>query len=362
MVKSLISEGDLYHEWLFSMATPYLEQLLGKSILLTGMTGLFGAPVINFLWRYKVLNGDDAPIWVLTRNANKFRINYSKQLESGLFVPIEGDIRSFYFSEVVDYIVHGASVSNEEKFFGVEASERFDVIFSGSRHLLELAVKANAKKILFISSGSVYGGGNNHHAPIKESCISAPDVINDPEACYSEAKRASELQHIIWSYTNDIEVTIARCFSFVGPLFPLDINYSIGNFIRDVLYSDAIRLTGDGTAVRSFMYTYDLAVWLLCLLVEGGNRSAYNVGSEQSVSILELAEIVNKSLNSKLPIKFSERLNNVKGGASGASNWYVPDTNKVSEEYGLKAWTSLEEAIKMTVKYKKCYEFPGTGV
>ncbi len=346
-----------HHEYLFEQAVPYMQPLLGQSLLLTGMTGLFGLPFLEFICRYKAELEDVSPIWVLTRDSRKFRNKFPQLANNSFLRTIEGDIRSFVFSQgAIDYVVHAASVSNEEKYHGVASSERFDVVLSGTRHLLEVAVKSRAKKILFVSSGSVYGGGDIHSGPTAESCQMAPDVISDSEACYSEAKRAAELQHIICSNTYGVDVTIARCFSFVGPLFPLEINYSIGNFIRDALSGSVIRVTSDGMSIRSFMYTYDLAIWLLCLLVHGENRSAYNVGSEQAISIRELAEAVRLRLNPEASVSINHECEKQKGTQSGASNWYVPSTEKARTRYQLQEWTPLEQAIEFTARYALDYD------
>jgi len=346
---------DNHHNKLYSKAYKFLENLKGKSILLTGMTGLFGIPMIEFLCRFKESINDQTKIYILSRNRVQFIHKYSqKSFHKFNFVEIiEGDIKDFSFNYDVDFIIHGASTSNREKFEGISASERFDIIFSGTKNIIDIAESSKAQKVLFVSSGSVYGG-TNQEKKIKtnERVMNAPDVINDSEACYSEGKRVAELMLSIASKEKNLNFSIARCFSFVGPGIPLDINYSIGNFIGDALFSDSIKLTGDGSPVRSYMYTYDLAVWLLCILTNSNNKSVYNVGSDEEVSILNLAKKVGSVLNPNIVI--NRNMGSIKGVVnSSASNYYVPDISKARNELGLQIYTSLKDSILLTALHEK---------
>ncbi len=330
-------------------ANKYLHNLNNHDILLTGMTGFFGRPVIDLITTYRKSNSCHGKLFVLTRDIFKAKSRLiDLYLDDIIF--IEGDVRNFEFIGDLDYIIHGASVSNKEKFSGASELERFNVIYEGSRNILDIARINNVKKLLYISSGSVYGKPSSG-LNIKEDFTSAPDVLNDPEACYSEGKRSAELLHKIYANKDNFDYTIARCFSFIGPGMPLDINYSIGNFIRDSLYEKRILIKSDGKAIRSYMYTYDLALWLIFLLFNGLDGHAYNVGSEREITIKELAILVKEIVNPDIDISIMNEQIDHSGSNSAAAHRYIPDTTK-ARRLGLEEWTELRTAIINTIQFQ----------
>jgi dTDP-glucose 4,6-dehydratase len=134
----------------------------------------------------------------------------------------------------------------------------------------------------------------------------------------------------------------ARIFALLGPLLSLDIHFAAGNFIRDVLAGKPVQVQGAGTAVRSYLYAADLTVWLLAILLRAERGSVYNVGSEEGVSIADLARRTAATLG---------------GGAVDIlgkpdPGWnpgrYVPSTEKIRRELGVSPSVGLEEAIRRT--------------
>ena len=135
---------------------------------------------------------------------------------------------------------------------------------------------------------------------------------------------------------------------FIGPKLPLDIHFSVGNFIKSALLDEPIYLHNQAPVYRSYMYTYDLSIWLAQLLANGKEFSAYNVGSDRYISIQNLAELVIKCLNSNSNIEYSCEAQKGQNLKSSASNFYIPNINKSRVELGLDLWTNLEESVKST--------------
>ena len=182
-----------------------------------------------------------------------------------------------------------------------------------TRRVLEFAQSRHADKLLYTSSGAVY----RHQTE------------------YAQLKRTSE------SVLGKSAV-IARLFAFVGPYLKLDANFAIGNFLHDVLNGDPIRIQGDGTPVRTYLYAGDLAAWLWTLLIEG--QGVYDVGGNEPISIADLAHRV-----AKLTVPETE----VKILGVSEPDRYIPDTARAKLEHNLQTWTPLDEAIRRTYDWNR---------
>ncbi len=234
-------------------------------MFITGGTGFFGHWILeSLLWANDILDLD-VKIVLLSRNPDAF----SKKNPQLAYHPavswIQGDVKTFDFPEgQFSYVIHAASEGNVRL-----AQENpillFDTIVEGTHHVLEFARTHGTRKLLFTSSGAVYGRQPPELTHIPEDYSGAPDVMN-PRSAYGEGKRAAELLCNLYSQQFGLETKIARCFAFVGPYLPLNANYAIGNFIRDAINGGPIVIKGDGTPYRSYLYAADLAIWLWTIL------------------------------------------------------------------------------------------------
>ncbi|MCP9808653.1 NAD-dependent epimerase/dehydratase family protein [Cyanobium sp. HWJ4-Hawea] len=137
-----------------------------------------------------------------------------------------------------------------------------------------------------------------------------------------------------------MEAVAAKCLAFVGSVLPLDVHFAIGNFIRDALTADAVTVAGDGTPQRTYLDQTDLAHWLFTMLEHGSSGQAYNVGSDEVISIADIAHLVRDLLAPEKPVH-----NLGKPNPAGVHNRYVPDITKAQRELGLRVTVPLAEAI-----------------
>jgi dTDP-glucose 4,6-dehydratase len=224
----------------------------------------------------------------------------------------------------------------------------FDTITVGTRRVLDFAASAGTRRLLFVSSGAVYGAQPPELTHVNEDYRGAPDSL-DPRSAYGEGKRVAEWLCALAGQEHNLEIPVARCFAFVGPRLPLDAHFAVGNFIRDALAGAPIHIAGDGTPFRSYLYAADLAVWLWTLLLRGSGARAYNVGSPVGLSIAEVAETVRNALGVSAPVRIaSPAPAPVRFPAR-----YVPDVTRAAQELGLRPLIDLAEGVRRTAQWAR---------
>jgi len=328
---SPLPEEDLEH--VLTHTKPLWEELRGGRIFVTGATGFFGIWLLEtFLHANERLNLG-AELVGLSRDPAAFAAKDPHVTNHPAIKMYAGDVRDFIFPKgKFSHVIHAGTTSSAP----VPPLEMLETIVQGTRRALDFTVTSGAKKFLFVSSGAVYGEAPSEQHHFSENDHTAPDPMQ-PSSVYGEGKRLAELLCRLYYENHQLETTIARCFAFVGPHLPLDAHFAVGNFLRDALEKKPIVIKSDGRSERSYLYAADLMIWLWTILFQGEPCRPYNVGSERSISIKGLAELVQQALQIEQKIEI---------GTGGKTSFYVPDTKRAQQELGLKEWVSLEEGVR----------------
>jgi dTDP-glucose 4,6-dehydratase len=336
----MLSKEDIDH--VLTHTSPIWEKLRGARLFVTGGTGFVGKWLLESFVAANEQYSLRAEAVVLSRRPSDFK-NMMPHLAVNSGITLwQGDVRNFDFPEHdFTHVIHAAT----DVVAGTEALETFDVTVSGTRRVLDFCKMRQVEKLLLLSSGAVYGRQPVDLEHVTESYVGAPQTMVMSSA-YGIGKRASEWLACAYSAGDGAEVVIARCFAFVGPYLPIDKHFAIGNFIRDALAGGEIKIGGDGTPLRSYLYAADLAVWLWTILVEGKNGAVFNVGSDQGISILDLARTVAQV--SSHPLKISVAKPPIPGAAPEK---YVPDVSKARAELGLDVLIPLTDSIQRTMNW-----------
>ena len=315
--------------------------LKGGRLFITGGTGFIGCWLLESL-RYANVRLDlEVEATILTRSKATFRKKVPHLADYDAFNFIEGDVSDFSspdgrYSHIIHAATDASAFLNEH-----DPLKMFSTIIDGNRRVLDFAVEKNAKRVLFLSSGAVYGQQPSDMVNVPESWFGGPSTV-DPKATYAEAKRAAEMLCSIYQKQFGLEIAISRIFALLGPYLSLGIHFAAGNFIQDAMLGKKVIVNGSGLPCRSYLYASDLTVWLWNMLVRADSCKPYNCGSNESVSVKELAERVSAVL--------ADGEYEVLGAYDRGWNLgrYVPDVNLISKELGLKKTVTLDQAIIRT--------------
>jgi dTDP-glucose 4,6-dehydratase len=334
-------------ELILEQTRPLWEEMRNQRIFITGGTGFFGCWLLSsFLHIHQAL-ALNATATVLTRNPAQFTARAPHLAMHPAITLLQGDTSSFTMpAGRFDFVLHAATdVATPALDSTRSPLARYASIADGTARVLEFAATHGTRKLLLTSSGAVYGRQPATLSHIPEDYPGAPDPLA-PASAYGEAKRASELMCALYATQSPLVCKIARCFAFVGPGLPLDASFAIGNFIHDALRGQPIQITGDGTTQRSYLYAADLATWLWTILFSAPPQQAFNVGSEEAISLADLARLTAGTLHPQLPIQIAQA-----AAAGAAPERYIPSTQRAQQLLQLRQTVSLAEAIRRTAAW-----------
>lgn len=327
-----------------------LENLRNTHLFLTGCTSFFGKWLIEALLHADSGMGLGLRITALSRSPARFMATMPHLAEHKALRMVQGDMLDFDFMSVpaFTHVIHAANLPNDGS--ADWPKRHMEAALTGTGRLMEAAAAHGCGSILVTSSGSAYRAEPVPSAAAPSTAFiekqqGPDDFLNEP-AVYGLTKRFTETYATALGSVNAIRTVIARCFAFAGPHMPLAGPQALGNFILDSLDGKDIVIKGDGTALRSYMYGADLAVWLLALLVRGRHGVPYNVGSDEVVSIKEAANAVAGTSEGDIGVKVLGR-----PAPGNAPSVYVPDISRCREELCLNCEYSLKTILSKTIPW-----------
>jgi dTDP-glucose 4,6-dehydratase len=324
------------------------QALRGARVFVTGGTGFFGSWLLESFAHANAALALGAELVALTRDPDGFRARAPHLADDASIALVAGDVRDFAApGGAFTHVIHGATAASAA-LNEARPLEMVSTIVDGTRRVLEFARECGARRVLLVSSGAVYGTQPSALTHVPESYRGGPDPL-DPGQAYAEGKRLAELLGAIAARQAGAPAVVsARCFAFVGPHLPLDAHFAIGNFMRDALAGGPIRLNGDGSPYRSYLYAADLAAWLWTLLVQGQGGRAYNVGSPRDLPLWDVAQLVARAAGAHVSVARAREPD-----PAAAPSRYVPDVARAEAELGLREWTALEDAIARTLAWHR---------
>jgi nucleoside-diphosphate-sugar epimerase len=328
-------------EFIFQECKSEFKNLAGKSLMITGCTGFVGRSLLeSVLWYNEMTKGERCHLLLPVRNRDKLTKILASRTQDVEIINWAKD-GSFDRDLEIDMLIHAASVSDPKTYSSDPFQMTTDTV-NLTASVVRSARRFEAEKILYISSGAVYGPQPDDMPIIGEDYLGAPDIAS-PLSCYGEAKRCSEVMCL----HSGIPSVCARLFSFIGPFQDLESSFAVPNFISSGLQGRDIVINGDGSPIRGYCYASDLCCALLKLLLRETTHTIYNVGSDKfQIDIKHLARLVADSFDGVDVVVLGRGDSQV---VVSQAKRYVPDITRLKSIYEPKI--DIKEGLRRTIAH-----------
>jgi nucleoside-diphosphate-sugar epimerase len=324
-----------------------LSKLRNSYIYITGAGGFVGNWLLEFI---SCLNDElnfNINVIATSRNWGYLKENRFHLYNNSNFTFLDLDVlSSFDIPEECQWVIHLAATPDKSH----HASDPLNVvntIVQGTNNLLTAANRLNnLQKVVYLSSGQVYGDQTNEVDFIDEKKFFPSDCTNI-FGCYVQAKRMAENICQIYRSQMRLPISVLRPFSFIGPYQILDKPWAINNFVRDALHGDKVHIEGNPNTIRSYMYPSDMAYWILKYMLDSQDGDVLNLGSSCGYKLLDIAKLVIENVDGDISIQTTINSDSL------VPSHFIPSTNKAKTKYGLDITVNLEEAIKRTIIWFK---------
>ena len=322
-----------------------LKLVVNSNLLITGASGFVGKWLtLSWLSARQELDGI-GQLMVVARNMGEMRQLCSIYGATNEVIYVESDIRDFEIpSEFTpQYVIHAATPASES-LNNQQPQEMLSIIIEGQRNILNESILSGVGKFLFLSSGAVYGK-QPLEVPFVSEDFSGGPLPTDIRTAYHEGKRVAELMGNIQAANNKISFVTGRLFAFLAPYLSLNSHFAAGNFLLDGMTGRNISVRSDGQSIRSYQYGSDLCVFLWALLIRGRSGEAYNVGSDEAISISNLAQQIKSTLSTASKVEILGKID------SATHTRYVPSIAKIKTELSVSNVVDLQSSIARTAKW-----------
>jgi dTDP-glucose 4,6-dehydratase len=252
---------------------------------------------------------------------------------------LEADVtQSLDVSGPVDLVMHLASPASPVHYAALPV-ETMLVGSLGTMNALDLA-SSHAARFVLASTSEVYGDPLVHPQP--ETYWGNVNPVG-PRSVYDEAKRFAEALTMAYRTSRGVDTGIARIFNTYGPGMRTDDGRVIPTFMTQALRAEPLTVAGRGTQTRSLCFVSDTTEGL-CALAASGQPGPINIGGDEEVSVLELAETVCRLAGSRSPITFVDL-------PEDDPQMRRPDTSRAQRLLGWRPLVGTEEGLARTLAW-----------
>lgn len=298
-----------------------------KKLLILGGSGFIGSSIVDYGINKKLIKNDISEIYVLSRS-NKLK---PKKYNHIKITYINKSILNVKKIPQINYIIYCLKNKN------IRVSNNYF-----NQFLKLLKTLKDKPKILFTSSGAVYGKNTNKKRDFENKKITNDSINNLTGYKKEYAKEKVFLEKKIKELSvKDYKVSIARCYTFIGKNITR-YNYAISDLINDANNLNRIKLKSTINVYRSYMHANDLSNWLIKIVKNSNTKCPiYNVGSDRVINLKDLTKKIGLIVNKKISLKTNK---------SNKFDYYAPSTAKAYKELNLKISINLNDALNSVIK------------
>ena len=266
-------ENALYQQDLRNIVSmPGIETLHGKTILITGATGMVGTHLIDAL----MLLGN-VKVYAVGRDKNKAMDRLGSYYDSPLLTFVGQDVCNKFPSDIKPDIIIPLASNTHPLAYSQYPVETMLINIKGAEHALNLAVETGAT-VLYPSTVEVYGNA------IGEDTFSEDYTgklnLSTSRSCYTESKRSAEAMCQSFIAEKGAKVKIVRLSRLFGPTMLMTDSKASSQFIKKALAHEDIILKSEGNQLFSYTYITDAVRAMLHVLIYGEVGTAYNISCE----------------------------------------------------------------------------------
>lgn len=279
-------------EYVAGLDIPW-EKLKGKSVLISGATGLIGSFLVDVILT-KNEEELNCTVYALSRNEEKAKARFSKWINDEHLVFIPYDINKPLNRPdlgTINYILHMASNTHPIQY-STDPIGTITTNIIGVQNMLEFAVEHQATRFAFTSSNEIYGENRGDVELFTEDYCGYINS-NTMRAGYPESKRCGEALCQAYKVQKGLDIVLPRHTRSYGPTMLMSDTKAISQFIRKGIAKEDIVLKSAGTQYYSYTYVADAVSGLLYILLKGKNGEAYNIADEASdIMLKDLATVI----------------------------------------------------------------------
>ena len=298
-----------------------------KKILILGGSGFIGTSIVDYGINKKLIKNKINEIYVISRG-NKLKQKKYRHIKITYINKCILNVKKIPQVNYIIYCLKSKSIRVSNNYFN---------------HFLKLLkTLKNKPKILFTSSGAVYGKNTNKKKDKESKKIKSDSIdnLNGYKKEYAKEKVFVE-NKIKRLGVKNYKVSIARCYTFIGKNI-MRYNYAISDLINDAKNMTRIKLNSKIDVYRSYMHSDDMSNWLITILKNSNTKCPiYNVGSSKVINLKDLTRQIAKITNKKIALKTNK---------NKKFDYYVPSINKAYKKLNLKISINLNDALNSIIK------------